>query len=126
MLAKNIIPVNPVIIAHLLAAIVAVVAAVPLIQERVKMNHWYGVRIPAAFASEEAWFAINRYGGRLLLVWGLAIAATAIGGAFLERKDWVTYNWTALVIILGGLALVVVNVLAYARRKGEPATAQRP
>ncbi len=109
---------NPVIIVHLLAAIVAVAAAVPLIQKRVKMNHWYGVRIPASFASEEAWFDINRYGGRLLLAWGLVIAATAIGGAFLERKDWVAYNWTALVIILGGLTLVVVKVLAYARKRG--------
>jgi uncharacterized membrane protein len=73
------------------------------------MNHWYGVRIPASFASEEAWFEINYYGGRLLLVWGLTIAAIAIGGA---------YNWTALVLILGGLTLVVLKVLAYARKKG--------
>jgi uncharacterized membrane protein len=109
---------NPVIIVHLLAAIVAVTASVPLIQKRVKMNHWYGVRIPASFASEEAWFDINRYGGRLLLAWGLAIAATAIGGAFLERKDWVAYNWTSLVIILGGLTLVLVKILAYARKRG--------
>src|ERR1017187_8333082 len=111
---------NPVITIHLVAAIIIIAVSVPLIQRRVKMNHWYGVRIPAAFASDEAWFDINHYGGRLLLFWGLAIAATAMVGALLEKKDWMTYNWTALVIILGGLAFVVAKTFEYARKRKRP------
>jgi hypothetical protein len=108
---------NPVVIVHLLAAILTIAAAVPLIQGKVKMNPWYGVRIPAAFESEERWFEINRYGGRLLFAWGVAIAGTALVGAFLERRTWVAYDWTALAIIMGGLALVVVLIFQHARKK---------
>jgi uncharacterized membrane protein len=107
---------NPVVVIHLFAALLAMGVAVPLIQRRVKMNHWYGVRIPAAFASEEAWFDLNRYGGRLLFFWGLTIAATAAVGAFLEKKDWITYDWTSLAIIVGGLALVVAKIYSQVRK----------
>jgi uncharacterized membrane protein len=108
---------NPVVVVHLLAAVAVVVAAVPLVQQRVKMNHWYGVRIPAAFTSEAAWFDLNRYGGRLLLIWGLTIAATAAVGAFLAKRDWVTYDWTSLVIIVGGLVVTIAKIYSRARRQ---------
>jgi hypothetical protein len=49
-----------------------VALAVPLIRGRVKPNCAYGVRIPAAFASEEAWYRVNRHGGFCLLAFGLA------------------------------------------------------
>jgi len=107
--------VNPVVIIHLLAAALAIVIAVPLIRGRVGRNHWYGVRIPAAFVSDEAWFELNRYGGRLLLIWGFVIAATAAVGAGLGKKDWITYNWAALVISLGGLAVVVALIFRHGR-----------
>lgn len=107
---------NPVVVIHLVASAIVVAAAVPLIQRKVKMNHWYGVRIPAAFVSEEAWLAIDHYGGCLLLFWGIVIAGTAIVGAFLDKKDWITYNWTALVIVIGGLAFVVAKTYWYARK----------
>jgi uncharacterized membrane protein len=107
---------NPVVIVHFVAAVVAIAAAVPLIQRKVKMNPWYGVRLPATFASEKGWFDINHYAGRLLFFWGCAIAGMAIIGAFLERKNWVAYNCIAFVVIAGGLALVLVKVLKYARK----------
>lgn len=107
---------NPVVIVHLVSAVVAIVAAVPLIRGQVKMNRWYGVRIPAAFESEAQWFELNRYGGRLFFFWGASIAATAVVGAFLDRKNWIAYNWSALVIIMGGLAVVVVKIHRHARK----------
>lgn len=107
---------NPVVIVHLLAAALVIGASIPLIRRRVKMNHWYGVRIPAAFISEERWYQLNQYGGRLFLYWGLAMGVTAIVGAFLDQKDWITYNWAAVVIALGGLAMVIVGINRYARK----------
>ncbi len=49
-----------------------VALAIPLIRGRVKRNRAYGVRIPAAFVSEEAWYRVNRHGGFCLLGFGLA------------------------------------------------------
>ena len=110
---------NPIVIFHFLAAVIAIAAAVPLIKGRVKMNEWYGVRIPAAFASEEAWFDINRLGGRLLFLWGVVVAATAIAGAFLSKKAWIAYNLASLAIIVGGLIFVVARIYSYARKREE-------
>ena len=108
---------NPIPIVHLCAALIIILVSVPMIRRKVKMNDWYGIRIPASFASEAAWFDINHYGGRLLLAWSILIAATAMVGARLEKKYWLTYNWAAVVIIMGGLALVVAMIHRYARRR---------
>jgi uncharacterized membrane protein len=106
---------NPVAIVHLFAAGAVIAAALPLIRRKVKMNHWYGFRIPEAFVSEERWMEINHYGGRLLLFWGLVLGATAVVGAFLQKKDWVAYDWTALAIVVIGLAVVMAQTYRYAR-----------
>lgn len=105
---------NPVVVIHFLAAALVIVAAVPLIRRKVGMNPWYGVRIPAAFASSESWFDLNQYGGRLLLRWGCSIAVVATVGAFLPRNEWIAYDWIALVVILGGLAIVGWRIMVYA------------
>jgi hypothetical protein len=86
------VPMNPAAIAHALAAIVVIAVSIPLLQGKVRMNEWYGFRISAAFASDEAWYAINRYGARLFLIWGAVIALTAGVGMFLEKRYWIAYN----------------------------------
>jgi uncharacterized membrane protein len=108
---------NPVVIVHFVVALLAIAAAVPLMRGVVKMNPWYGVRIPAAFESEERWFDLNRYGGRLLFLWGLCIVATALVGSQLRKSAWVAYDWSALVIVIGGLALVIALIFRHAGKK---------
>ena len=56
--------------------------AVPLIRGAVPPNRWYGVRIAKAYASEDHWYRLNRYGGTLLLQYGITVAlvgATVLG-----------------------------------------------
>lgn len=107
---------NPVALVYFVVALILVALAWPLVRGRIRPNRWYGIRIPAAFTSEAAWLDLNRYGGRLLLWWGLAHAATAALGCFLPPEHWLAYNWTALAITLGGLAWIVGLVLRRARR----------
>jgi len=108
---------NPVTIVLFCAALLTIFISLPLIRGKVKMNDWYGVRIPAAFESDAAWYELNRYGGRLLVVWGLGIAFLALIGGFLPRSAWIAFNWGSLVIIMGGLAAVVALVYRHARTK---------
>jgi len=56
---------------------VFVALAIPLVARKVRPNGAYGIRIPAAFASEEAWYRINRHGGFCLL--GYAAALLLLG-----------------------------------------------
>lgn len=107
---------NPVVFVHLAASLLIIGASMPLIQRRVKMNHWYGVRIREAFVSEERWYAINEYGGRLFLRWGIVLGLTALGGMFVAREEWVAYNVIALCVVIAGPAIIVVKIKNFSGR----------
>jgi hypothetical protein len=66
----------------ILLGLICVVLAIPLILGRVRRNPWYGIRISAAFESDEAWCRINRHGGRSLLYYGIALAAIGLFNSF--------------------------------------------
>jgi uncharacterized membrane protein len=53
-----------------------VVISIPLALGKIRRNKWYGFRIPPAFESEADWQRINRFGGKVLLVYGLCIVAS--------------------------------------------------
>ncbi len=102
---------------HLVAAIIAAMLAIPLIQRKVKMNHWYGFRLPAAFDSEAAWFDINHYGGRLLLAWAAIVAVSATVGLALEKQHLPAYCWTSAGVMAGGLAVMAYMASFYAKTR---------
>lgn len=51
--------------------------SIPLVRGRVRMNNYYGVRFPAAFESDEAWYRINRHGGKCFATYGAILLAAA-------------------------------------------------
>jgi hypothetical protein len=106
---------NPVALIHVAVGLLAIGSALPLVGRKVRMNCWYGIRIPQAFESNERWFEINAYGGRLLLVWGGVIASTGLVGTKLGRKLWVPYDWGAAAVILLSLGLFVAGIYRHVR-----------
>src|SRR5215469_11199091 len=101
---------NPIAFIHVIVGFLVIALSVPLVKRKVKMNPWYGVRIPEAFKSEERWFEINQYGGRLTVWWGISIMIVASVGLLLPTNFWIIYSFSALGIILAGLVLVVALV----------------
>jgi len=80
------------------------------------MNRLYGIRIPKAFVSESNWYAINAYGGRILVVYGVALLA--FGLLARDAAPPPTSTWTAAFIV-GPMLLVfplLALVNAYAKR----------
>lgn len=112
--------VNPTILIGFFSALLFMVLAQPLIQGKVKPNDWYGVRIPAAFESEEAWFDINRYGGRLLSKVGLLLMLCAVTGFFVDRAGWRIYNLAMIVVTFGCLGWCIFKIFRYGRARGRP------
>jgi hypothetical protein len=92
----------------ILIGVLSLVLAIPLVRGRVKPNPLYGVRFRESFQSEEAWFAINRYGGRRMAIWAMPIIALGLVVLFLPLR-----TNTALTLILGfgPLLLVLAPVL---------------
>lgn len=99
-----------------LCGLMLVTLSIPLIKEKVGMNHWYGVRVRQSFESPERWYDINRAGGRYLLLGGVMV--TAIGGVamFVDMND---NEGLLLLFTLLPLAVIMVAAAAsvlYARR----------
>ncbi len=56
--------------------------AVPLRNERIAMNRWYGVRFKESFISDELWYDLNRYGARQLIWGGVVLLIDAVAMLF--------------------------------------------
>jgi phosphatidylglycerophosphate synthase len=105
---------NPIALTHIFSGIVTVAVSWPLIKRKVRMNSFYGFRIKAAFESEQNWYDINAYGGRLLFGLGILIIITGLLGILLPLKLWLTYALISLVVIIVGLVISLVKTLRYA------------
>lgn len=76
---------------------------IPLLRGKVKMNKLYGMRFKQSFESDENWYAINRYGARLMIRWGVVILVVGLATFFMPLD-----NRPALTIGLAFVPLVVV------------------
>ena len=106
----------PIPYVHAGVGVLMVVLAVPLIRRRVPMNHFYGVRIPKAFVSDENWYEINAYGGKLLLGFGLFLVAFAAVGWSAAPPPTSPWAPVWLVVPLLTLVPVIARIVAFARR----------
>jgi len=82
--------------------------AIPLIRGRVRRNRLYGVRFPQSFRSEEAWFAINRYGGKRLALWSVPLILVGLASFFLPLQSHPRLTW---VLGFGPLVFILIPIL---------------
>ena len=66
--------------------LIAIAVCIPLAQGRVGRNRFYGIRLSQSFRSDDAWFAINRYGARRMIVWSLPLILLGIGSFFVPLQ----------------------------------------
>ena len=62
---------------------IVLLLALPLLRGSIKPNHLYGVRFAQAFASDQAWYEINRYGARRLIFWSIPVVLLGVVAIFL-------------------------------------------
>ncbi len=79
--------------------------ALPLVRERVGRNALYGIRLRESLRSDDAWFAINRYGGKRLIVWSIPLILVGAVSLFLPLR-----SHAALTLALGFAPLVFVVI----------------
>jgi uncharacterized integral membrane protein len=63
---------------NILCGIVFVLVSLPLIKQKIPMNRYYGFRIAKSYASDENWYAINRYGGKQMIQWSILLILIGI------------------------------------------------
>jgi hypothetical protein len=94
---------------------VMIAVTVPLIARMVPMNRWYGVRTRKAFVSEDNWYALNAYGGKLLAAYGGFLVLAGLVGFAIAPDP--TSPWAP--VFLGGPILVCFPVLLLIKAKGK-------
>ena len=107
-------------ISNLSLGLLLIVLSIPLIKRKVKMNHFYGVRIAKAFESEENWYQINAYGGRRLVAWSVVLAVIGVITFFLPLGSAEHPNETlVLTVSLAPLIVIVpcvAQILRYSKK----------
>src|SRR5262245_10722907 len=69
-----------------LAGLLCIGLSIPLIRGKVSRNAFYGVRFPESYQSDEAWFAINRFGGKRLALWSIPLIVVGVVSFFLPLR----------------------------------------
>lgn len=106
----------PPVVAHCGFGGLLAILSLPLAFRMVPMNRIYGIRTPMALVSDSNWYAINAYGGRVLMAYGSALFAFGLFAR--DSAPPPTSIWAAFFIV-GPLILVfpllgLIN--AHARR----------
>ena len=84
---------------------------VPMLLGKVKPNGWYGVRTPASLASDDAWYRINRAGGRWLIVLCSLTMLSGVAGWWLRGRVPDAWLLTGLTVAAFLPVLVVVPAM---------------
>lgn len=92
--------------------IASMAVSIPMILRWVPMNRWYGVRTRRAFASDEAWYEINAFGGKAFFVFGLFLVAVAWFG-----RDVLPDPRDALAPVMMGVPAAALFVVLFAVRR---------
>lgn len=90
--------------------------AVPLILRKVPMNHVYGVRLPKSFVSDDNWYEINAYGGKLLLALGIFLLAFSLVVRALWPAPSDTLTLILMIVPLPGLIPVLILITLFSSR----------
>ena len=87
------------------AGLLTIGLAIPLPQGKVGRNALYGARFRQSFQSDDAWFAINRYGAKRMILWALPMIIIGIAALTIPLQ-----TRPVLALLLGFAPLVFVLI----------------
>jgi hypothetical protein len=90
--------------------------AIPLLRGSVGRNNYYSFRYARAYASDDAWRRINRYGARQRMIWSLPIIAAGLRAFWLSLDEQPFLLYPPLVVILICILIVTIRSYRFARR----------
>jgi len=106
----------PIPYVHIGLGLAVVLVCLPLVLGKVQMNRAYGIRVPEAFASERNWYALNAYGGKLFLAFGLFLIAFGFLSRGIAPSPASLWAPVFLIVPLPAVVPAIVLVKRYAAR----------
>ena len=104
---------DTIMLVYVVAGIVAVLLAIPLIRRVVPPNYFYGFRLPQTLRNPELWYDVNAYGGKWLLAFGVLTIIAAFVFRLVPGFTVDAYAITCTVIILVVLMLMLIMTFRY-------------
>jgi len=103
-------------ILHMGIGLLLIGLSIPLLLGRVRMNGWYGVRLPQAFRSEANWYSLNRYGAIQLMCYGAALIVLGVVVVLISPRPGSA--WFVVGLAAPGLLSLpmIVRVFLFAKR----------
>ena len=100
---------NSIFLIYLAVGIICIAISIPLIKRKIKINNWYGVRLPQTMKNEEIWYEVNEKSGKHLFAFGTIIIFFSIlfyiGNFFSSIVSFVIMT----VLILVGTIIIVIK-----------------
>ena len=96
----------------LIALVIIAVAAVPLVLRLIPQNPVYGLRTERTMDDEKAWFRVNAFGGKALLV-ACGVSALLL---IVYQGTWLRSGWAQFFTFLLPIVAAVVATVFYERR----------
>ena len=101
---------------HMGVALLIAGLCIPLIRRKIPMNRFYGFRLPQSFVSNEAWYAINEYGGKVLLLWMLPVFFVGLYGVFGENPY---YPLISTGVMITSMVMAMLQSILKSRQIGK-------
>ena len=101
--------------AILSTGLIILIVSLPLVYRKVPMNQLYGIRIPAAFESDQRWYDINAYGGRQIAAGSVVIIICGAVGWYLPDTDAFLYAVLSAPVLLLAIFIPLIRVMRWSR-----------
>jgi uncharacterized membrane protein len=106
-------PMTLLLILFLVGGAILIGISIPLIQERVGPNHWYGFRVRRTLEDPEVWYRVNSYSAWRLLAVGVAEIVVATAMYFVPDLDVAVYASIVGGVVVAGLIIGLVQTIRY-------------
>jgi hypothetical protein len=106
-------PMTLLLILFLVGGAILIGISIPLIQERVGPNHWYGFRVRRTLEDPEVWYRVNSYSAWRLLAVGVAEIVVATAMYFVPDLDVAVYASIVGGVVVAGLIIGLVQSIRY-------------
>lgn len=98
-----------------LVGLLIAASAIPLVRGRVPPNRFYGVKFRECYQSDEAWFAINHFGGKRLLLWSIPIVLLGIVTLFLPLRLHPLLTLVCATLLFAFVLIPTIEIARFAK-----------
>ncbi len=98
------------------AGLFIIAICIPLVKRKVKMNRWFGMRLPKSYTSEENWYKINEYGGRQFIYWSIPLALSGVMFFIMPQIGAVQIHIMRVFCLLVCIFVPVIKLIIYSNK----------